>query len=142
MALKKFVATALVGLALLFATAAEAADATQPPAVKWTTPMASPITKEVKAACEAKDAENLAFCYGTLMALYDASFFISDAFNAPELCIPKDTTAAQMRDKFLDMTKRRPDQLIGPIGIFYYMAMDDEFPCQKAAPAKSAKSKK
>ena len=134
MVLKKYLA-AMILVATL--TGAARADDAKPP-MDWSKPLALPITKDVKAACEASGDVDQAYCYGVLLSLYDSNFYVADALEAQPLCIPETTTAAQMRDAFLDMTKKRSDQLLGPISIFYYMAMDAEYPCKQG---KSAASK-
>jgi hypothetical protein len=130
--LKRYLAAALFAVLLLPAIVAHADDAK--PVMSWTAPLAVPVTKDVKAACEAKDDINQTYCYGVLLALYDSNFYVADALEAHTLCIPESTTATQMRDAFLDMTRKRSDQLLGPISIFYYMAMDAEFPCPQGVP--------
>ena len=127
----QYVTAAFLALTLI-AGSARADDAK--PKMDWSKPLSVPTTQEVKAACEAKDDVNQSYCYGVLLGLYDSNFYVSDALEAQPLCIPETTTPAQMRDAFLDMTKKRSDQLLGPISIFYYMAMDAEYPCANAQP--------
>ena len=101
---------------------------------KWSEKLASPITKDVKAACEAPDAEHQAYCYGVLLAYYDRDLLDADADGyVPTVCMAPTTTAGQLRDAFLDQTQKEPDQLLGPMAIFYYVAMNTHFPCPKVA---------
>ena len=58
-------------------------------------------------------------------------------------CFPAGTTAQSIKDAFLEETQTIPDQLEGPLAIFYSRMLSDKFPCPKVAPkSKRAPGKK
>lgn len=99
---------------------------------KWREPIKSPVTKDVKSACEADDPENQAYCFGILQAYYDAAQAEADTPGyVATTCIPENASGEQLRAAFLEETQKEPDQLLGPVQIFYSAAMQSRFPCQK-----------
>ncbi len=116
--------------------------APQLPFVKWNEKIASPTTDDVKTACEAKDNTSQAFCYAALMSLYDSDLVAADNTGKPPKCIPEGTTPEQLRKAFLDYAAKRPTQTSGDIGIFFYLAVDEAFPCPKAPVPKHAPAKR
>jgi hypothetical protein len=113
------------------------------PFVKWSEPLAGLHTSDVKAACESKDSGAQAICFAVFSTLQDAEDTAHDAQSSLfGGCFPEGTTAQTVRDAFLTETQALPDQLEGPVSIFYGRTLADRFPCPKAPPSKRAPIKK
>ncbi len=117
--------------ALMLAAAPVGARADEPAkkAIDFSAPLKVPITGEVRDACESGNATDQAYCYGMIQEAYDANFYIADAMAINPLCIPKATTAGDLRKTFLDGAHADADQTRGPFAVFFYLQVGLKYKC-------------
>ena len=116
-------------LALLLPPASARADEPQTVKMDWSAKLDAPLTTTVRDACQSKNAVDLAFCYGEIMSAYDANLYFADIMAVHPLCIPDNATPEQLRQAFLRVVAMRPTQLTGNFSIFFYVGLNQQYPC-------------